>query len=79
MNPNITWNDVKDNIEKQWNWFNLNQNPNMLLSVDDIVNIVKHDHSASIIQRIWRKAISDPTHTLCKRRLLREYRECGFL
>jgi hypothetical protein len=51
----------------------------MLLSVDDIVNIVKRDHSASIIQRVWRRVISDPDHPVCKRRLLREYEECWFL
>jgi hypothetical protein len=51
----------------------------MLLSVDDIAKIVKRDHSASIIQRVWRRVISDPSHPACKRRLLREYEDCEFL
>jgi hypothetical protein len=54
-------------------------NPNMLLSVSDIASIVKRDHSASVIQRVWRRVISDPNHPVCKRRLLREYYECAFL
>jgi hypothetical protein len=78
-NPNITWNDVKENIEMPWDWSQLCANPNMLLSIDDLVNIVKQDHSASIIQRVWKQAISVPSHPACKRRLLREYRECEFV
>jgi hypothetical protein len=31
------------------------------------------------IQRAWRKCISDPSHAVCKRRLLREFKECGAL
>jgi hypothetical protein len=51
----------------------------MLLSVSDIVNIVKIYHSVSVIQRVWRRVISDPNHLVCKRRLLREHSECEFL
>ena len=29
MNPNITWNIVKANPEKNWNYFTLSQNPNI--------------------------------------------------
>ena len=74
-NPNITVDIVKDNPDKPWNLSDLNENPNILLSIDDLVTIVKRDHFASVIQRVWRKAISDPSHLVCKRRLLREYSE----
>jgi hypothetical protein len=70
---------VKDNPDKTWNLSDLNENPNILLSIADIVDIVKIYHSSSVIQRVWRRVISDPNHLVCKRRLLREYSECEFL
>jgi hypothetical protein len=80
LNPNITYDIVKENIDKPLDWSYLSMNPNMiLLSIDNIVNIVKRYHSASVIQRVWRRVISDPNHVVCKRRLLQEYSECVFL
>ena len=36
---------------------------------------VKKDKAARMIQQIWMNAISNPSFGMCKRRLLREYRE----
>jgi hypothetical protein len=79
MNPNIKWDIVKDNLDIMWDWSTLCTNQNMLLSIDDLTYIVESDHSASVIQRVWRRVISDPNHLVCKRRLLREYADCEFL
>jgi hypothetical protein len=37
--------------------------------------VVRLQHPARIIQRAWRRAISDPSMRLCRGRLLREMRE----
>lgn len=31
------------------------------------------DHQARVIQRAWRRSISDPSYAVCKKRLLKEY------
>jgi hypothetical protein len=79
LNPNTTWDIVKDNPDKPWDWSYISRNPNMLLSVSDIASIVKNDHCVSVIQRVWRRVISDPNHLVCRRRLLREYSQCEFI
>ncbi len=33
------------------------------------------DHCASILQRVWRDAVTDPNHPICRRRLAREFAE----
>lgn len=37
---------------------------------------VKQERAACRIQRAWRHAISDPSHIICRNRLVREF--CGF-
>jgi hypothetical protein len=31
--------------------------------------------AARLIQRMWRRVVSDPNHSMCRRRLLREFNE----
>jgi hypothetical protein len=75
MNPNITWCIVQDNPDKPWNWGELSRNPSMLLSNQELVNIIKRDKSAQIIQKAWRHSISSPSYKVCKKRLLLEFSE----
>jgi hypothetical protein len=35
------------------------------------------NHHAHILQRTWRRAISDPFHAVCRRRLFREFEKMG--
>ena len=39
----------------------------------DIIKKMTEWHSACVIQRQWFKCITDPTHTLCQQRLLKEF------
>jgi len=42
----------------------------------ELINTLHHDnHSALVIQRQWKKCISNPEYKLCKGRLLREFDE----
>jgi hypothetical protein len=47
----------------------------MLLSTEDLCNIIKRHRSAKAIQRHWRHVITNPCFVVCKRRLLREFDE----
>jgi hypothetical protein len=75
MNPNITWCIVQDNPDKPWDWGELSRNPSMLLSNQELVNIIKRDKSVQIIQKAWRHSISNPTYKVCKKRLFLEFSE----
>jgi hypothetical protein len=33
MNPDITWEIVKDNPDKTWNWYGLSMNPNITCEI----------------------------------------------
>jgi hypothetical protein len=44
MNSNITWDIVKYNMDIIWDWSVISASPNMLLSVNDVANIVKIYH-----------------------------------
>ena len=72
-NKNITWEIVKENMDKPWIWRGLSCNENMLLSLDDKLNIVLENHSALVIQRVWRMVVSNPKFLVCKKRLMYEY------
>lgn len=38
-----------------------------------VCNYVKRMNAARYIQRIWRRCVSDPNHSICKRRLMYEF------
>ena len=75
MNPNITWDIVQANPDKPWTWGELSRNPSMLLSNQELDNIIKRDKSAQTIQKAWRHSITNPTYKVCKKRLLFEFSE----
>ena len=68
-NPSIHWEIVLNNPDRPWNWSRLSKNPSMLISEADI----KRAKASLIIQKYWRKAISDPHYVVCKKRLLWEF------
>ena len=37
--------------------------------------IILAEHRASVIKRVFRRSFTDPSHTMCQRRLAREYEE----
>jgi hypothetical protein len=47
----------------------------MLLSNQELDNIIKRDKSAQTIQKTWRHSITNPTYKVCKKRLLFEFSE----
>lgn len=36
-------------------------------------------HSAAVIQRVWKDAVTRPTHPICRRRLLHEFHDLEYL
>lgn len=62
----LPWQVVKNNPREKWDWCIISRNPNMLK-----LTLYEAKYLACLrIQRQWRKCISDPSYTLCKRRLL---------
>ena len=37
--------------------------------------LVENQHRIELIQRSWRRCVSDPNHPMCRRRLLREFQD----
>ena len=71
--PNITWDIVKENLDKPWDWFGLGMNPNILMTDQELCEIVKRIVKARVIQRYWRICVSDPNYLVCRKRLLYEH------
>jgi hypothetical protein len=72
QNPNITLDVIADNPDKPWDWIHICKNP----TIFNIPNKTLRKYFA--IKKIWRcwfRAVTDPTYTLCKKRLLDEYTE----
>ena len=72
-NKIITWEIVKDNMDKSWDWIGLSRNENVLLSLDEKMTIVRRHRAASVIQRVWRMVVSNPNYLVCKKRLMYEF------
>ena len=72
-NVNIVWDIVQTNPDKPWNWLRLSTNRHMLLSSKDLCNIIKRHRAAKVVQKKWRHVVTNPSYTVCKRRLLREF------
>ena len=67
---------VKDNFDKPWDWAGLSKNPNIILLSDkELCTIIQRHRSSKIIQKVWRRAISDPNYVICRKRLMREFLE----
>lgn len=72
-----------------WNWIFVSQNPSVTHDDTTVSNLIPWDYnftplesdeqilrrwnSAKIIQRRWKKCITDPTHPVCRRRLEYEF------
>ena len=74
-NPNLTWEFVKYNLDKDWDWDIISARPDMFSSEQDMFDVYKRHIAALRIQKYWRWCISDPRHDVCQRRLLRELAE----
>jgi hypothetical protein len=48
-------------------------NPNILMTDQELCEIVKRIVKARVIQRYWRTCVSDPSYLVCKNRLLFEH------
>jgi hypothetical protein len=73
QNSAITIEFVKDNLDLPWDWSWLSRNRNILLSLDEKMKIILENHSALVIQRVWRMVVSNPNYLVCRKRLLYEY------
>jgi hypothetical protein len=62
-NPNITWELVQAHPNKPWTWEELSANP----FESGRARVCRRHLAAYRIQRRWRRAVTDPTHRLCKR------------
>jgi len=71
-NSNISYNIINKNPFDGWNLNAFQSNPNFLLSDEDLSEIIKKHHKICVIQRAWRKCISDPEYNVCRRRLKTE-------
>jgi len=39
--------------------------------------MIMANHNAEVLQRTWRRCITDPSYTACRRRLMYEFNECN--
>jgi hypothetical protein len=39
--------------------------------------MIMANHNAEVLQRTWRRCISDPAHEACRRRLMYEFNDCS--
>jgi hypothetical protein len=66
---------VNENPDRSLNWFVLSENPNILLSDLELGTIIQKHRSSKIIQKVWRRAVSNPNYVVCRKRLLWEFLE----
>ena len=76
--PNITWEIVKDNPDKPWDWSYLSQNQFKINKEIFIERKLKEHMMVFRIQCRWRRANYDPKYKLCKKRLMKECKMLGF-
>ena len=72
LNTSTTFHDVVAHPNKPWGWAALSRNPQMLFTKAEEAQIGKTRLVVSRIQRRWRVCITDPSHPVCRRRLMRE-------
>jgi hypothetical protein len=71
----ITWDIIKENPNRLWNWSILSENTDIILSDKERCTIIERHRSSKIIQKAWRRAVSDPNYIVCRKRLLWEFLE----
>jgi hypothetical protein len=70
INPTLTIHHVRAHPEIPWRY--------SAVPVEELdAVLIRKWEAATIIQRMWRRAISDPSYMACKKRLLEEYDECN--
>jgi hypothetical protein len=62
------------NIVLHNDWAGPQEDLSMLFALSDVIDEY-YDRPALKIQRTWRQVISDPTHSICIRRIQREFEE----
>ena len=73
MNLSIMFDDVVAHPGKPWVWNGLSMNPRMLVTKAEEARIGKTRRLVTRIQRRWRACITDPSHPVCRRRLMHEW------
>ena len=76
-NPNITFKIIKKNPNIHWNWDDFSSNSFTKEHELFMEQKMRQHNAAFKIQMYWRRANYDPNYQLCKRRLMREYKELG--
>jgi hypothetical protein len=71
INRNITYDIVKNNLDKPWDWSCLSLHPNIFKFSEE--NIIREYIAARKIVRAFKEANSNPEYKLCRDRLLREF------
>jgi hypothetical protein len=67
--PRNPWDHVERVVENTLNMFNRTMYANLRTEMFMV------NHSAHIIQRIWRRAITDPSYLVCRSRLMYEFKK----
>jgi hypothetical protein len=67
--PRNPWDHVERVVENTLNMFNRTMYANLRTEMFMV------NHSANIIQRIWRRAITDPRYIVCRNRLMYEFKK----
>lgn len=67
LNKSVTYNDVEEHSDLPWDHVHTPCEP--------IDGMIRRWWAARTIQRRWRMCISDPTHPVCRRRLINEFEQ----
>jgi hypothetical protein len=70
MNPNITWEIVQSNLDKDWDWWCLSETLYTSLEVE----YGRNHMSAFLIQNRWRNICVDSHHPIGKKVILERYK-----
>ena len=64
--PELHATNVCENMQNIWN---------ARIYADLRTEMIMMNHNATVIQRVWKDAVTRPTHPICQRRLLHDYNE----
>ena len=67
--PRNPWDHVERVVENTLNMFNRTMYANLRTEMTTV------NHSAHIIQRVWRRSITDPSYVVCRNRLMYEFKK----
>lgn len=71
-NPNLTFDFIRRNLDKPWDWDNICANSSFLQFRHTDTDVIQHC-AALTIQKAWFKANTNPKHSICQRRLYKEF------